>query len=133
MPDQQNPDPIDSVTEIAGVPLNRIVAFVGPYASLVSGAVASWLLVHVHVLGLFHFQHDGLASGIAQGIVFLVTALLTWAGHSKWLTGHQSWEAEVARTVRVGEELGLISLPAADVDGAADADGESEVGTPVID
>jgi hypothetical protein len=70
-------------------PLNRIIAFFGPYISIVAGALASWLLVHVHVLGLFHLQHDGLSTAIAQGTVFLLTALLSWAGSSKWLTGHQ--------------------------------------------
>ena len=70
-------------------PLNRIIAFFGPYISIAAGALASWLLVHVHVLGLFHLQHDGLSTAIAQGTVFLLTALLAWAGHSKWLTGHQ--------------------------------------------
>lgn len=70
-------------------PLNRVIAFFGPYISIAAGALASWLLVHVHVLGLFHVQHDGLSTAIAQGSVFLLTALLAWAGHSKWLTGHQ--------------------------------------------
>jgi hypothetical protein len=70
-------------------PLNRVIAFFGPYISIAAGALASWLLVHVHVLGLFHVQHDGLSTAIAQGAVFLLTALLAWAGHSKWLTGHQ--------------------------------------------
>jgi hypothetical protein len=70
-------------------PLNRVIAFFGPYISIAAGAIASWLLVHVHLLGLFHLQPDGLSTAIAQGTVFLLTALLTWAGHSKWLTGHQ--------------------------------------------
>jgi hypothetical protein len=70
------------------LPFNRIVAFAGPYISVASGALASWLLVHVHLLGLFHVPPRGLATGIAQGAVFLLTALLTWAGHAKWLTGH---------------------------------------------
>jgi hypothetical protein len=78
-----NTDPVGN-----GFPLNRIVAFFGPYIAIGSGILASWLLVHIHLLGLFHLQHDGLASAIAQGLTLLLVSLLTWAGQSKWLTGH---------------------------------------------
>jgi hypothetical protein len=83
-----NTDPATGETTILGVPLNRIVAFLGPYISVASGVAASWLLVNVHLLGLFHVQHDGLASAIAQGAVLLLVSGLTWLGQSKWLTGH---------------------------------------------
>ncbi len=84
---------MNNQNEIAGVPLNRIVAFVGPYVATLSGIAAAWLLVHVHFLGLFHLQQDGLATGIAQGVIFLLVTLITWLSHQKWLTGHQKWEA----------------------------------------
>ncbi len=72
-----------------GIPLNRIVAFVGPYVSVVSGALAAWLLTHLHVLSTFHLSNGQLATGITQLTVFAITAGLTWLGHQKWLTGHQ--------------------------------------------
>jgi hypothetical protein len=102
------------------LPLNRVVAFAGPYISIASGAVASWLLVHVHLLGLFHLQKDGLATGIAQGVVFALTALLAWAGHSKWLQGHQLMLQQAA-TAAAGFAPGasVATVPGADVPPAA--------------
>lgn len=79
---------MDTTPTFLGFPLNRIVTFVGPYISLGSGAVASWLFVHVHLLGLFHLNSTGLATGIAQGVVLLLTAGLTWLGQQQWLKGH---------------------------------------------
>lgn len=74
-----------------GFPLNRIVAFVGPYVAAGSGAVATWLLVHVHFLATFHVTHDRVASAIAQAAVFGIVTLVTWLGHQKWLDGWQAW------------------------------------------
>lgn len=69
------------------LPLNRIVAFAGPYIAIASGAVADWLLVHVHLLALFHTTHTAIASWLTQATVFGLTALLVWLGQQKWLTG----------------------------------------------
>lgn len=88
MPTEQLEEPKDTEPRLLGIPFNRIVAFLGPYIALTSGAVADWLLVHVHLLGLFHFQHDGLATGIAQLIIFTLAAGITWLGHQTWLKGH---------------------------------------------
>jgi len=88
---------------IFGIPLNRIVAFVGPYISVASGLVAAWLLQHVHLLGLFHLQHDGLAAAIAQGLIFGLVTIITWLGHSGWLKGHHIQLAK--GTVRSGEDV----------------------------
>jgi hypothetical protein len=79
---------MDQTPTFLGFPLNRIITFVGPYISVGAGAVASWLLVHIHFLGLFHLQADGLATGIAQGVVLVLTALLSWLGQQQWLKGH---------------------------------------------
>jgi hypothetical protein len=79
------------------IPLNRIVAFVYPYVSILAGAVADWLLVHVHLLGLFHTNRTAIASVITQVVVFALTAILTWLGAQKWLTGWQGFE-QVAAT-----------------------------------
>jgi hypothetical protein len=94
------------------LPLNRIIAFLGPYVAVVAGALASWLLVHVHALGLFKIGHDQLATAIAQGAVFLLTAGLSWAGSSKWLTGHQI-------LLGAAGPAGAPALAAAGIGGAA--------------
>lgn len=73
---------------LSPIPFNRIVAFAGPYISVASGALASWLLVHVHLLGLFHFGHDQLAKGIASGGVWALGTGVTWLGHAAWLKNH---------------------------------------------
>jgi hypothetical protein len=72
-----------------GIPFNRIVAFFGPYLAVASGAVAAWLLTHLHVLSMFHLTNSQVATAISQLTVFGITAGLTWLGHQKWLTGHQ--------------------------------------------
>lgn len=74
------------------MPVNRIVAFLGPYIAIISGALADWLLVHLHVLALFHTTHTQVAGAITQLVVFALTAILVWAGQQKWLSGWQSFE-----------------------------------------
>ena len=83
------------------VPLNRVVAFAGPYIAVLSGAVADWLLVHVHLLELFHTTKTQVAGAITQLTVFALTALLTWLGQQKWLTGWQQHEAMANGTAPV--------------------------------
>jgi hypothetical protein len=70
------------------IPLNRIVAFAGPYLSVVAGGIASWLVAKVNVVGLPALDENNLKTSIAGGLAWLLVAGLTWAGHSKWLAGH---------------------------------------------
>src|SRR4051794_17022436 len=78
----------DDYPTFLGWPLNRVLTiFRGPI-NIAAGTLASWLLVHVHLLGLFHTQQDGLATGIAQGLVWLATAVLTDRGIAQWVKGH---------------------------------------------
>jgi len=81
------------------VPINRVVAFAGPYISILSGAVADWLLVHVHLLSDFHTTKGTIVNLVTQGLVFGLTAILTWLGHQKWLTGWQAAEARQGGTM----------------------------------
>lgn len=92
--------PLGNGSTIAGVPLNRLVAFVGPYISSLAGIVAAWLLVHVHLFSLLHFGGDQVAQGIAQLVTFVTVAGLTWLGHSKWLSGHIAWEQAVVNAAQ---------------------------------
>jgi hypothetical protein len=87
-------------------PINRVVAFAGPYIAILSGALADWLIVHVHLLGLFHTTSTQVAGAITQIAVFGLTALLVWAGHHKWLTGWQNFEA-----VLTAERAKMPSFP----------------------
>lgn len=81
------------------IPINRVVAFAGPYIAILSGAVADWLLVHVHLLSLFHTSKTAVAGMITQTVVFGLTALLVWLGQHKWLTGWQKWAYETAAAI----------------------------------
>jgi len=83
---------------MTNIPTNRIVAFAGPYIAIVSGVIADWLVVHLHVLAIFHTTSTAIASTISQGLVFGLTAVLVWAGHHKWLTGHQLLETAKVTT-----------------------------------
>ena len=96
------------------LPLNRIVAFAGPYIAVVSGALADWLIVHVHLLGLFHTSKTAVTGVITQATVFGLTSLLVWLGHQKWLSGWQSWERTIAGSVFNGPEVAPHPIEAAD-------------------
>src|SRR4051794_31262014 len=69
-------------------PINRIVAFAGPYFSVIAGGIATWLIAKVNVAGIQGLDQDNLQTTIAGGFTWLLVAGVTWAGHSKWLTGH---------------------------------------------
>jgi hypothetical protein len=97
-----NPDvnePVDPTVDQhePGFPLNRLVAFLGPYISILAGVLADWLLVHVHLLSLFHTTDTEVANAITQLIVFTLVTLVTWAGQHKWLEGWQNWEAALLK------------------------------------
>lgn len=78
----------DALPVYFGVPLNRLLTIARGPINVAAGTLASWLLVHVHLFGLFHLQHDGLSASIAQGIVWLATAILTDRGIAQWVKGH---------------------------------------------
>jgi hypothetical protein len=72
-----------------GIPANRIVAFAGPYMSAAAGGIASWLVARVNIAGVPGLDQNNVKTGIAAAFTWLLVSALTWAGHSKWLTGHQ--------------------------------------------
>lgn len=71
-------------------PLNRVVAFLGPFVAIVAGALASWLGQHFPGL---HLNKGTTSAQIAQVIEFAIAAAGTLALQHKWLTGWQQWEA----------------------------------------
>ena len=57
--------------------------------SAIAGGIASWLVARVNIAGLPGLDQNNLKTGIAGALTWLLVSGLTWAGHSKWLTGHQ--------------------------------------------
>lgn len=104
----------DDYPTFLGVPLNRVLTIARGPINIVTATLASWLLVHIHLLGLFHVQHDGLAAAIAQGFVWALTAILTDRGIAQWVKGHHI-------ELQVAGERALIQTPVADE--PADVDG----------
>jgi hypothetical protein len=100
------------------IPLNRVVAFVGPYTSAIAGGIASWLVARVNIAGLPGLDQNNLKTGIAGGLTWLLVAGLTWAGHSKWLTGHQIAMEADARVNAAAMAL-AVAAPAAPAVAAA--------------
>lgn len=82
-----------TVTEptLFGIPLGRIVAFLGPHISWLSGLFATWLVTHVHFLSTFHVGDSDIAQALSQGAVFVITTLVVWLGHQKWLANLGKW------------------------------------------
>jgi hypothetical protein len=74
---------------VAALPLDRVVAFAGPYISVVAGAVASWLVAKANVLGIGGLDETNVATQVAGALTFLVVVVLSWVGQSRWLTGVQ--------------------------------------------
>ena len=73
--------------------INRVVAFLGPYIAIVSGALATWLVRHFPGL---HVDQATLGSTITQGVVFIIGAAVTYGLQHKWLDGWQKYEGQVA-------------------------------------
>lgn len=106
----------EDTPSLLGLPLNRVIAFAGPYIATASGVIATWLITHIHILATFHVGNNDLAQAIAQGLVFLVVTGVTWLGHQKWLDGYQAWA--------YGKDAGGAGATAQNLDGplAAPAD-----------
>jgi hypothetical protein len=103
-------------------PLNRIVAFAGPYISLLSGAAASWLVVNIEVLGSLHLGQSQVANGIAYVVTAALGAAIPHLGMQKWLDGHQKFTSELLGLVNGLPEASALKaeviakLPAANGD-----------------
>jgi hypothetical protein len=103
------------------IPLNRVVAFVGPYMSAIAGGIASWLVARVNIAALPGLDQNNLKTGIAGALTWLLVSGLTWAGHSKWLTGHQIAMEADARVNAAAMGLAVAAPAAAVVPAAAPA------------
>lgn len=110
------------------LPVNRIVAFAGPYIAILSGAVADWLIVHVHLFSLFHTTSSSITKWLTQALVFALTAGLVWAGQQKWLTGWQLFETQVAGEDANGPDVHPDDYPYGEYDPTAVEEGEGMMG-----
>ena len=95
------------------IPANRIVAFAGPYFSAAAGGIASWLVTKVNIAGLPGLDQNNVKTAIAGGFTWLLVSGLTWAGHSKWLTGHHIQMEADARTTAAA--IAVAATPATTV------------------
>ncbi len=84
------------------IPINRIVAWVGPFLAIAAGFVATWLFANVQVFGSLGIGHDAVANAIVKAATFAVSAGVVWLGHQKWLSG---WIAHEARLPVVQKPL----------------------------
>lgn len=91
MPDQTE----NAAPTLFGFALNRLVAFVGPYLSVLAGTIATWLVTNWPFLtDIFQTDANGIAGVISTVLVFVVTTAVVWLGQQKWLTGFQKWAYE---------------------------------------
>lgn len=58
--------------------VQKALALLAPIVPIVSGALATWLFVHVQFLGIFHVDQSAVNADIAGGITFALTAGLVW-------------------------------------------------------
>jgi hypothetical protein len=103
------------------IPLNRVVAFAGPYISAVAGGTASWLVAKVNIAGLPGLDQNNLQTAIAGALAWLLVTGLTWAGHSKWLTGHHI-ELDAEARVNAAGMAAAAATPPPSVPDAGGAD-----------
>lgn len=70
------------------VPLNRVVAFVGPYISLAAGGAAAWVVAKANLLGVPGLDQANVATYLTGAGTWALTSGLSALGHSQWLKGH---------------------------------------------
>jgi hypothetical protein len=78
---------------MSSFPFNRVVAFLGPYIALLSGAIVDGLFVHLHFLANWHTSASAITNWLTQALIFALTSVLVYLGQHKWLDGWQKWES----------------------------------------
>ena len=111
------------------LPLNRVVAFFGPYIAIVAGGVAAWAVAKANVIGIpgLGEHQNELATGLAAGATWALTAGLSWLGQSKWLKGvHISMQSEAVVTAAALAPVNPTDALPIVADGGVLKDPESE-------
>jgi hypothetical protein len=71
-------------------PFNRLVAFAGPYISVVAAGLATVVVAKLNALGVPGLDESDVAEQIAGALTFTLVSCLTWLGSSQWLKGHHA-------------------------------------------
>jgi hypothetical protein len=74
-------------TGLFGIPIDRVVAWLGPLIATVSAAFVTWLLTKVNLLGIPGLDKANLQTYVTAGVTFLAVAGLHALGGWKWLRG----------------------------------------------
>lgn len=91
------------------IPINRLIAFIGPVIAVISASVAAWLISVVNVLGIPGLDKSNLATYIAAAITWVIVTALHAIGGLAWFKGHHI----VLQNVSANQRPGLQVTPAA--------------------
>jgi hypothetical protein len=70
------------------IPVNRVVAWLGPPIAAIDSGLVSWLVAKENVLGLPGLDKANTATYVAAGVSYALTAGLHALGGWAWLKGH---------------------------------------------
>lgn len=73
------------------IPYERIVAALAGPIAILAGYAATWLEAHAGVFATLGIGHDKTAATIVVGVTFVVSSVLTYLGHAKWLSNLVKW------------------------------------------
>lgn len=93
-------------------PYERIIQWVAGPASAASGWVATVVVNHAQFAGSLGLTQQGISKALFNGIVFGVSAVVTYAGHHKWLSNAAKWwESQGAQIQALDVEDATTALP----------------------
>jgi hypothetical protein len=88
-----------------------LIKLLTPYLSTLAGVIATFLVVHVHLLGMFHSKSQ-VANIIVQLLVLALVTVLTWiTAHTKIIPEIEKWAGQFVPALE--PIVGHIVSPAA--------------------
>jgi len=101
------------------MPLNRIVAFAGPYITAVAGAVSAWAIAKANVLGIPGLDQANLQTYVAGALSWLLVHGAGELGRWQWLRGHhielEALSGQPPSDVHSAVEEGIVDGASEDV------------------
>ena len=82
------PQPTPAGELFLGIPINRIVAWLGPIIAVISASLVTWLLAKVNILSIPGLDKSNVETYVTAIVTFLVVAGLHALGGLSWLRGH---------------------------------------------
>lgn len=70
------------------IPVNRVIAFLGPPIAAISAAASAWLVAKVNILSIPGLDKANVATYVAGGLTALIVAGLHALGGLAWFKGH---------------------------------------------